>query len=279
MRCNGKHCGTPSIRQRVCRPRQRPLRGVILSAHPDDEVIGVAATMMRLDDIFLMYLTDGAPFDQALWPSHVARSRSAYARIRRNEGLAAAEIAGVMPERVMFLGAVDQEAIWEVVPRASYFSALLRIISPDIVITHPYEGGHPDHEAAALVARLALRILQQVYKFRTHLLEMTSYHARDASLVTGEFLPTDRREDLAVDLSAEEVRLKRRMFDAHHSQARVLRDFSVGFERLRYAPDYNFTEPPHGGKLWYECLGWPMTGERWRSLARTALSEVEQLCD
>jgi hypothetical protein len=42
---------------------------------------------------------------------------------------------------------------------------------------------------------------------------------------------------------------------------------------VRPAPLYDFTKPPHAGKLWYESLGWSMTGRRWRELA--ALTSVQ----
>ena len=48
---------------------------------------------------------------------------------------------------------------------------------------------------------------------------------------------------------------------------------------INLAPDYDFSEPPHSGKLWYECMGWPMTGVRWRELATAAQASLqEQSC-
>jgi hypothetical protein len=40
------------------------------------------------------------------------------------------------------------------------------------------------------------------------------------------------------------------------------------------APRYDFTRPPHRGQLYYETLGWPMTGERFRQLAREAAEDL-----
>jgi hypothetical protein len=42
---------------------------------------------------------------------------------------------------------------------------------------------------------------------------------------------------------------------------------------LRAAPSYDFSQPPHAGQLWYECLGWRMTGTKWRELAAEFLQD------
>jgi hypothetical protein len=57
----------------------------------------------------------------------------------------------------------------------------------------------------------------------------------------------------------------------------VLGSFGTDCERFRDAPQYDFLLPPHPGKLWYECLCWPMTGEKWRELAQSALSDRRKL--
>jgi hypothetical protein len=66
------------------------------------------------------------------------------------------------------------------------------------------------------------------------------------------------------------------MLSAYISQQVVLARFSIGLERLRPAPAYDFASAPHPGKLWYESLGWPMTGERWREIAAGFLADFEE---
>jgi hypothetical protein len=66
------------------------------------------------------------------------------------------------------------------------------------------------------------------------------------------------------------------MMDAYASQRLVLENFAIGQERLRLAPEYNFGEPPHEGKLWYECMSWPMTGSQWCELATATINEIQE---
>jgi hypothetical protein len=99
--------------------------------------------------------------------------------------------------------------------------------------------------------------------------------------VTGEFLSRDwgqgsGKEEITLQLSPEERDRKEQMLSAYVSQQVVLSRFSVGPERLRPAPTYDFTNPPHPGTLWYESLGWPMTGERWREIAAAVLADLAE---
>ena len=268
----GRHEGTSSDVNAVLGLASRP---VIFCAHPDDETIGACGVLMRSPRAVVVYLTDGAPRKANLRSPDVAGSRSKYAQTRLTEAAQALEIAGIGQDRVICLGSVDQEAIFEAVPRARYLAALLEHLSPECVITHSYEGGHPDHDSAALIARLSMRLLEQQHLHAPNLLEMTSYHALNGQLVTGGFLEDAGSVPAVIALSQSEADRKRQMMSAFRSQSRVLQSFPVGTEMLRHAPTYDFTLPPHAGKLWYECMGWDMTGERWRTLARSALSEME----
>jgi len=107
------------------------------------------------------------------------------------------------------------------------------------------------------------------------LLEMTSYHQRDGALVSDRFVDEADYPAQRVGLTARERELKRRMIACHATQQQVLGQFPVGDEKLRPAPPCDFARPPHPGELYYERLGMPLDGVRWRALAREALEELE----
>ena len=276
----------PSVWNRLADPatgigggKNLDVQAVLLVAHPDDETIGASACLGRLRNCTVVFLTDGAPRDPALRSPRATGSRARYARMRHDEAVTALALAGVTSDRILFLGGVDQEAVHEVAILAERFASLLPQVQPDIIITHSYEGGHPDHDAAALVVALSNKMLEREQKTVPEVLEMTSYHLRDGQCVTGEFLRSGQgsgKEELTLQLSPEERDRKEQMLSAYVSQQVVLSGFSIGPERLRPAPAYEFTNPPHPGKLWYESLGWPMTGERWREIAAAALTDFAE---
>ena len=252
------------------------LRIAVLAAHPDDETIGASSLLARFPESAVIYLTDGAPRDSKLWSPGFRGTREEYASLRRAEAERALGIPGISARQIHWLGAVDQETIFSAAGLARSLAEVLARLQPDVLITHPYEGGHPDHDSAAVIARIAAA--QGDPEQTPSLVEMTSYHARNCQCVTGEFLHLRReRAEVCIDLSPADRERKRNMFSAYASQKLVLSSFGTDRERFRKAPDYDFSRPPHEGKLWYECMGWAMTGEQWRVLAKCT-SRQEYAC-
>ena len=257
----------------VVDPPDASVRIALLAAHPDDEAIGASAVLTRYPESRVIFLTDGAPRDTTLWPPDIRGSREEYAAIRRDEALKALSHSGISIRQILWLGAIDQEAIFKTRQLASKLAELLRHHPADVLITHPYEGGHPDHDCAALVAHLALA---ELGREAPEIVEMTSYHARNETCVTGEFLNSRPSSEIEIHLAELGRERKRQMMDEYKSQKLVLENFPIASERLRVAPVYDFSQPPHEGKLWYECMRWQMTGTRWRELAGQALAAAKE---
>jgi LmbE family N-acetylglucosaminyl deacetylase len=252
------------------------LRVLLIAAHPDDETIGAAGLLSRLPRCELVYLTDGAPRDLR-WAPAARGSREDYAEVRRREAAAALSLLGVADHSMISLGAVDQEAAFAMPVLARHLADRFHRFGPDLVLTHAYEGGHPDHDAAAFTVHAAAELLRRRGVQPPVLVEMTSYHARNGAFTAGEFLPLGGLDGQALlTLTPKERGLKRRMLECFETQREVLALFPLPeVECFREAPAYRFTEPPHAGPLLYEIRGFPFDGERWRDLARQALRDLE----
>lgn len=256
------------------------LRWVVLGAHPDDETIGAGALMARCPPQAVLLLTAGAPRDLAWAPAagRAGLDRDAYARARRAELESALDLAGVPAERVHFLDGVDQEVARELPRLARDLADRLAALAPDLVVTHPYEGGHPDHDAAAFLARAAAALLARRGARAPELAEMACYHAEDGRLAAGSFLPAPRSagSPIVLALSAAERERKRRMIARFATQEETLRPFLPAVaESFRPAPPCRFDRPPHPGPLLYELWGFPLDGARFRALAAGAAAELE----
>jgi LmbE family N-acetylglucosaminyl deacetylase len=241
---------------------------LIVVAHPDDETIAIGGQMWRLRDALLLHVTDGAPSDGEDARRHGFVRLADYRTARRDE-LAAALIAGeATGVRTTALGVPDKEAFLDLAGLARQLAGLLRRERPVAVLTHAYEGGHPDHDAAAFAVHAACRCLAA--EDRPAIIEMPFYHAVDGHLIASTFLPGDTKE-VTFPLGEAELRRKRQMVECFHTQREMLCRLELSPERFRLAPAYNFREPPHSGTLLYETFGWGIAGADWRGRAGDAL--------
>ena len=191
-----------------------------------------------------------------------------YARLRRSEFEKAIETAGAKPGRKLCFWCPDQQAHRHIVKHAFRLVRLFARLRPDYVLTHPYEGGHPDHDAVAASVHLAQFLFRKQHGAAPVIIEFASYHNSCFGMETECFLP----HSSAIVQQAE----KQSLFDCYASQRFVLMNFPRKNEPLRLAPCYDFTKPPHAGKLLYEGFGWNITGKEWRRVTRRALRQVHQ---
>jgi LmbE family N-acetylglucosaminyl deacetylase len=256
---------------------------LVVAAHPVDEVIGAGVRLARLRTAWLLHLTDGAPRDGVDGRAAGYPDRDDYARARRLELLRALRLAGIGRHQLYSFGLPDQTASENLADLARRIRTLLAALQPEIVLTHPYEGGHPDHDSAAFAVHAACALYagrgagENGTRYAESsapplIVEFTSYHAGSEGMVTSRFL--DGRGVRTLRLSEGECALKRRMLDCYATQHRVLSWFTFETESFRPAPRYDFTAPPHQGRLWYEWFDWGMAGERWRRNAQNALEAL-----
>jgi LmbE family N-acetylglucosaminyl deacetylase len=257
-------------------PEHLPLSGrvLLLAAHPDDEVIGAGAQLPKWKDrVFILHATNGAPRNLRFAAEAGFESAEAYAAERHRELLSAVALAGILRSQLRGLLIADQDAMLRLLELTSAVAGIVDELEPDCILTHPYEGGHPDHDACALAARAALLLSRS----QPVLGEFTSYHAGPEGIETGEFLSAPSWSplgEITITLTAEECALKRRMFDCYASQRNVLDWFTISTEKFRRAPDYDFSQPPHRGELLYERHNWGIDGASWRQHAARAFQQL-----
>ena len=252
-------------------------RVMVVAAHPDDETIGVGGMFPRLDGALeIVHVTDGAPRHRRQWGRQEFRTWDEYAAQRHREVEGALRVAGLDPAAVCRrMEVMDSEVSLNLVPVTRRLVEMLDEVRPDVVITHPYEGGHTDHDATAFAVRAAATLLQRDGAHVPAVAEFTSYHNEGGEKVVNRFLPWDGAPVTEVPLTTEEKDMKRRMYDCFITQYGVLRDMPIRLERYRPAPRYDFTHAPHPGRLRYERYPLGIRGKHWRQLAADALEHLD----
>jgi len=244
-------------------------RVILIVAHPDDETIGAGGLLQQLNDALIVVVTDGAPRNLIDAREAGFERYEDYAQARWLELQNAMELAGVRPDQLRCLSVPDQEASLNLPELSRRIGEILRSERPGTVLTHPYEGGHPDHDATAFAVHAGCALLPVAPDIH----EFTSYHAKDGAMEVGRFLP-DGEPGECTQLSNEGRERKRKMIECFATQERTLRCFPLDVECFRPAPAYDFTQAPHAGELFYEKFPWGMTGEKWRELAAVALKKL-----
>lgn len=129
---------------------------VVVAAHPDDETLGLGATIATLTAagvrVDVVCVSDGG----AAYPARSHRERCRLTRMRRFELAKAAVVLGVNKTICLGLpdGALSEHEAW----LANQLTAVIRRYPAGVWCAANWRGdGHPDHEAVGRAALLATR--------------------------------------------------------------------------------------------------------------------------
>jgi len=250
---------------------------ILVFAHSDDEVIALGGRLGRFQDAHFAHVTDGAPRNEQDSRAHGFASLEEYRNARAKEFRRSLETAGLHDVSYERLGIPDQEASLQLQQLTRRFFQILNEQRPEIIFTHPYEGGHPDHDACAFAVHQSVALLAAAHASQLPLIiECASYHAGPNGMVTGRFLPHPSSvHEVVYQLSPEERQRKQALLKCFTTQKEVLSCFKVEEERFRIAPEYNFRKPPHGGHVLYDQFPWGMTSQRFCELAMEAENALQ----
>jgi LmbE family N-acetylglucosaminyl deacetylase len=241
---------------------------VIVVAHPDDETLGMGGRLPLLQRLTIVQLTDGAPRESGEAYRSGCSNWHTYSMEREREASRALTVLGLNCRRICY-NAPDQESVLRL-------GELARSVQRDLhgarlVFTHPYEGGHPDHDTAALIVQMACARISADGEDPPVRFEFASYHHRNGRMVTGQFWPDQNCPEISIELDQRAHALKRGALAEYQTQSGVIQWFSPGIERYRAAPQYDFSRPAPPGLAQYDFFGWPMTAARWRESCASAL--------
>ena len=241
----------------------------LVVAHPDDETIGLGPLLKLLRGAHAIHLTDGARRDPRSVHAAGFRSSSDFAQARAIELARALDLAEIPRERRHAFPIGDQQAFRHLPCIAAALAAFFQAQAIDVVFTHPYEGGHLDHDACACAVDLACKRMEHRGLRPPAVVEMAFYHESEHGLVTQRFMDEDER-DVRIDFNQAESMVRDEMLGAHASQTAILGLFREPLARLRPAPYYDFRRPPNRGHIFYQRFIEDVTPADWLAAVHAA---------
>lgn len=241
---------------------------LVVVAHPDDETLMLGAQLPRLAGVHILHVTDGAPRDGLDTARHGFDCADSYGRARRREFEAAMTLAGVPLSALSQLLVPDQEASSSMGWIALHLRD--RLDGTQLVFTHAYEGGHPDHDATAVAVHMAAELIHGQGGEPPTIIDAPLYREGSDGWEFRSFVNETAGNVWRIALSPAEIALKQALVAAFVSQHATLRNIPLDTELFRLAPRPDITRLPNSGRLLYERHDWGMTGERFMELVRDA---------
>ena len=133
-------------------------RALVVVAHADDETIALGARLMRFRGAHFIHITDSAPRNEMDSRSHGFQRLDDYRKARRKELATVFAEADLQRATSKCLGIADQEASHSLIEITRKLALQIADHDPEVVFTHPYEGGHPDHDACAFAVHHAVEL-------------------------------------------------------------------------------------------------------------------------
>lgn len=244
----------------------RGTRCAVIVAHPADEIVGAGCLISKLVDVSILHVTDGVVKE--------THRRNKQAKNLRQQCLCALALADVPARRVFELWVPEHRAANHLISLTRRTATFLQKSGADIVITHPYEGAHPDHDATSFATHAALRLLKESGLQPPVVFEMGLYPSKDLRTRVTGFLSAMDGEITTLLLDDRSRELKQRMFACLETHPGNVSGSAIDTEKFRRPPKYDFTLPPEPNKLHYENFGWAISSGEWQSLAARALGQL-----
>ena len=228
-------------------------RVLIFAAHPDDETIACGGLLQRASISLVLFAVDGAPRRYAF--EQKFGSLRAYSEERFRE---ASRALGLVPRcsfgrlaRKDGTSFADQHLFRELGEAFASLERMTRDFSPDLLVSHAFEGGHIDHDACHILAKQTACALSVPH------LEFPLYWRTTQGQDVFQRFRDRRNDEIVVQLSSQELRVKQQMLAEYKTQREQTSVFAVVTERFR-----PMAERDHLDAVWSR---YPFEN-RWRQL-------------
>jgi N-acetylglucosamine malate deacetylase 1 len=215
-------------------------RILIFVPRPGFEVVACGAAIDKAKaqgaDVFAAYLTSDYPTNKTLW-SRSAPSNDAGVRLSGAQAVAA--LLGITP---LSWASRPAGRLWRELPQIhTEMRAAIEASAPDQIWISAYEGSAPDNDG--------LNALGQLFSEQLSVLEFSECNFFGGKLAQQFPFPDGSEQTIVLD-SAQQQR-KRYFLSLYASEGQNLEHAALVRECYRPQAVYDYSQPPHPGRLWY----------------------------
>lgn len=211
---------------------------LIFAAHPDDEAIACGGLLQRASESLVLFAVDGAP--QHYGFERQFGSLRGYSEERFREASKALALVPrcsfgrlVRKDGTFF---ADQHLFLALEEAFASLQHLTRGFSPDLLVSHSFEGGHIDHDACHVLAKQAAGVLSIPHMefplyWRTPQREDVFQRFRDR-----------RNDEIVLRLLPQELSVKKQILAEYKTQSKVTSVFRADTERFRSMAERDYQD-------------------------------------
>ena len=216
---------------------------LILSAHPDDEIVGTCIFIKRKilegHKIYILFLTNGVISKDEMW-FWKKRNYNFFLEKRMYELKRSMDFLKI---KEYFVQNIPTRTLRNRISQTYYkIKEIIKKKQIDVILSPAYEGGHQDHDVANFIASKLVKDCQ--------VLEFSEYHFKNKKVSSNCFLEILGNE-VFINLSNSEKSFKKKALNIYKSEKTNLNYIECAQECFRPINNYNYFKPPHSGTLFY----------------------------
>ena len=215
---------------------------LLIAAHPDDELVGTAFIIKKVllkKNLIIFFPTNGVISKEEMW-FWDKRKYQEKKNLRNKEMKKSLQYLGV---KKFFKQNIPTRKLKENIEKTfKKINLLIKNWKIDTVFCPAYEGGHQDHDVSNFICSR----LRNNYK----VFEYAEYNFSKGKINCNEFVKPTKNE-VTIKLSEKEKREKMRLLEIYNSEKGNLDYLKLDKECYRKLNDYDYSKPPHSGRLFY----------------------------
>ncbi len=211
--------------------------------HPDDEIVGCCALIKKFhqkkQNVILFFLTNGIIDEKLMWPWDKKKYKKILS-IRKKEMISSVKYLEVGE---YFFQNIPSRTLKDNIEK-TYKKLFEIVISKkiDSIFCPAYEGGHQDHDVSNFIASRFVKSCS-VYEF-------AEYNFFNGKVNSNHFIKNSNNYVLLL-LDEKLKEFKKKGMQTYISEQKNLGYISLNQECYRPISSYDYSNPPHKGRLFY----------------------------